>query len=61
MAITEAEDPATKAANATLARHLADTFKADNRAFRYDKFFPARRLKPWGELSTNIDTNRATK
>lgn len=49
-AITEAEDVRTRAAIAEIAKQLADMFKADNAAFRYDKFFPACRLDNWGEL-----------
>lgn len=40
----------TKAVVADLAKGLADAFKEDNAAFRYDRFFPACGLDNWGEL-----------
>jgi hypothetical protein len=38
---------------ADVAKQLADMFKHDSREFRYDRFFPACRLGPWGELLPN--------
>lgn len=35
---------------ATMARELADVFKANNPRFRYDTFFAACGLDEWGEV-----------
>jgi hypothetical protein len=46
-------EPQTRAPVATLARCLADMFKKDNPAFRYDRFFTAAGLDNRGELTPN--------
>jgi hypothetical protein len=51
-AITNVDDLKVKAAIADVARQLAEMFKRDNSAFRYDRFFPACRLDMLGELTT---------
>jgi hypothetical protein len=47
------DEPAACEAIAKVARKLADAFKTDNPIFRYDKFFGACGLDPWGEVMPN--------
>jgi hypothetical protein len=56
-ALDDAEDIKTQAAITSIARQLADMFKADSAEFRYDRFFPACRLDPWGEPTSNPVSN----
>ena len=53
VALSETEDTGQRAAIAGIARNLADAFKSDNAAFRYDKFFAACGLDMFGELLPN--------
>jgi hypothetical protein len=46
-------EPETRGPVAALARCLADMFKRENAAFRYDRFFTAAGLDNWGELLPN--------
>jgi hypothetical protein len=55
---TDASDIKTQAAIADVARQLADIFKHDNREFRYDRWFAAARLDPFGELTPNPVTTQ---
>jgi diaminopimelate decarboxylase len=41
-----------EASVAKVARDLADVLKRDNSAFRYDTFFAACGLSPWGAVSS---------
>ena len=52
-ALWGADDTGTRAAITDLARQLADMFKADDAAFRYDRFLAACGLDNWGEPTRN--------
>lgn len=43
-------DDATRKAIAALARELADRFRRDNAAFRFDRFFEACGLDAFGDM-----------
>jgi hypothetical protein len=49
-ALNESYSCAYAVAVSDVAKGIADVLKWDNRAFRYDRFFPACGLDSWGEI-----------